>query len=234
MSEDQKNNIREHLYKAGFLPLFSHPDRQITLEIVRALYNGGVRVIEFTNRPHEALDIFRWLKKNTAERMPGLALGAGTILNEEQANSFSGEGADFLVSPVTDEEVGTYCISKNIFWCPGAATPTEILHAHKLGADLVKVFPAEQLGGPEYIRSVMAPCPWLKLMPTGGVKPQKSDLESWYKAGAKVVGVSSRLFTREIMESGNFESITARVESLLNDTASINRQNKNLEDHVNK
>jgi 2-dehydro-3-deoxyphosphogluconate aldolase / (4S)-4-hydroxy-2-oxoglutarate aldolase len=215
MEQPSKEYIREQLYEAGILPMFSHADPEISLEILQALYNAGIRVVEFTNRPIDALKIFKNLKKMACEKMPGLLLGAGTILNKEDAISFFGEGADFLVAPITDSRVASYCIQNNLFWCPGAATLTEIVQAHELGADLVKVFPAEQLGGPAYIKAIMAPCPWIRVIPTGGIKADPATLPPWFEAGARVLGLSSQLFSAGILQHGDYKKLTERVGEIL-------------------
>jgi 2-dehydro-3-deoxyphosphogluconate aldolase/(4S)-4-hydroxy-2-oxoglutarate aldolase len=226
MSDEERNHIGELIIGAGILPMFSSGNKHISLQILKALYKGGIRVVEFTNRPADALGVFRELKKHAASEMAGLILGAGTILNTQQAEAFASEGADFIVAPVTDESVGAFCRSHDLFWCPGAATPTEILHAHHLGAGMIKVFPAEQLGGPNYIRAILAPCPWLRLMPTGGIRPDREYLQSWFEAGASAVGISSSLFTPEIISSGAYEKITVTLSHLLQEVAVIKNQLK--------
>ncbi|HTQ26817.1 MAG TPA: hypothetical protein VMI35_01755 [Puia sp.] len=226
MSEPRRVYILRQLYEAGMLPMFSHAEEKISLHVLEALYQGGVHVVEFTNRHARALEIFRVLKKESLINMPGLVLGAGTVMNLEQAKAFAGEGADFIVQPVTDKAVGAFCTARDLFWCPGAATLNEIVQAHDLGADIVKLFPAEHLGGPGYLRAIMAPCPWLRLLPTGGVRPQREFLQPWFEAGARVVGISSRLFTPEILSTGAYGAITEQVAQVLHSIQIIQKQSK--------
>ena len=200
--------------------MFSHEDENIAGHLLQALYQGGVRVVEFTNRSPHALKVFRTLKRSAAKDMPGLIMGAGTIMNTQAALAYTGEGADFIVAPVIDKMLAKFCLKENILWCPGAATLTEIVRAHEMGAGLVKIFPAKQLGGPDFVKAIMAPCPWLRIMATGGITTEKTDLEAldidgWYKSWVKCVVIGSHLFLPDLIARGEFELIRVRINEVL-------------------
>ena len=215
MKKYSKDKISLLLEKQGVLPMFSHEDENIAGHLLQALYQGGVRVVEFTNRSPHALKVFRTLKRSAAKDMPGLIMGAGTIMNTQAAIAYTGEGADFIVAPVIDKMLAKFCLKENILWCPGAATLTEIVRAHEMGAGLVKIFPAKQLGGPDFVKAIMAPCPWLRIMATGGITTDSSDLEAWFKSGVKCVGIGSHLVPADLIARGEFELISARINEVL-------------------
>ena len=183
--------------------MFSHEDENIAGSLLQALYQGGVRVVEFTNRSTHALKVFRSLKKSAAKHMPGLVMGAGTIMNTRAARAYC------------DKMLAKFCLKGNILWCPGAATLTEIVYAHELGAGLVKIFPAKQLGGPDFVKAIMAPCPWIKIMATGGITTDRMDLEAWFKSGVRCVGIGSHLFPADVIARGEYELISVRIKEIL-------------------
>lgn len=214
MERDRKI-IAEQIYRQGVLPLMSHPDMDTCLRLVRASYKAGMRIIEFACRHENAPEVFERIVDAAKKELPGLIAGVGTIIKKNEAKKYANLGAAFIVAPIIDEGVGRYCSDKNIFWCPGAATLTEIVHAHELGADLVKIFPAETLGGPAFVKAIKAPCPWLKVMPTGGVTLEESNLRDWFNAGADCVGIGSALFNKELVSKAGEEEMTAHIAGLL-------------------
>lgn len=198
--------------ETGIIPVFSHEAAETALAMLRACYRGGIRVFEFTNRVPGAIDVFRYLVSRKNE-FPGLVLGAGTIMNSQQCHEYIRANADFIVAPIIDEQVAITCRKEGISWTPGCGTLTEIITAERMGAGLMKVFPAEVLG-PEFIKAALGPCPWLKLMPTGGVIPQEENLQRWFSAGVTCVGMGSRLIPSKALQSGDFsevEATTARI-----------------------
>jgi 2-dehydro-3-deoxyphosphogluconate aldolase / (4S)-4-hydroxy-2-oxoglutarate aldolase len=215
MKKHAKQYIAQRLEDQGVLPMFGHTDWKISVKLLEALHAGGVRVVEFTNRSSDALAVFRKIKRQVAENLPDLILGVGTIMKKREAKWFIREKADFVVAPIIDKQVANYCKHKGIFWCPGASTLNEMIMAHRLGADLIKAFPIEQLGGPSYIKAIKAPCPWLPIMPTGGIAPDEKGLRPWFEAGIRVVGIGSKLFTAEITSSGQFDLLAKRTQEML-------------------
>lgn len=193
------------------LPLFTCGDAATGIRVLEALHAGGMRVVEFTNRSAGALEVFRTLVAEAAARLPEMVLGAGTIIERSQAEAFHAAGARFIVAPNLDEDVGDYCGVHRLPWCPGTGTVTEMIRAHRLGAAVIKVFPADALGGPAFIRGVRGPCAWLRLMPSGGVTLDQANLEAWFAAGVFCVGLGSHLVDAETLEGGRFDELADRT-----------------------
>jgi 2-dehydro-3-deoxyphosphogluconate aldolase/(4S)-4-hydroxy-2-oxoglutarate aldolase len=193
MSKFSKQEVLAKLDALPAIPLFYHADVTFATQILDASYQAGMRAFEFTNRGPEALTVFKALVEHAAVHCPDLALGIGTIFTPEQAEHFLDAGADFLIQPVITPAVGEVCQQRGVAWLPGALTVNEIYHAQVLGADIVKIFPANALGS-GFIKSVMGPLPAAKLMVTGGVEPNEANLREWFGAGAQYVGLGSQLF----------------------------------------
>ena len=202
-----REQVFEQIKKNRFMPLFNHTDILVSQQTLKAAYDGGVRVFEFTNRSENALDVFSALVQYTQANLPGLIIGAGTIMNAKDAQAFREAGAQFIVAPTIPLEVATYCEENNIFWCPGTSTLNEIMLAESLGADMVKIFPANFLGGPGYLKALRGPCPDIKVLITGGVEPNEENLKGWFDAGAIAVGMGSNLFDAKAIERGEFARI---------------------------
>lgn len=187
------------------LPLYYHDDADVCKNILTALYNAGIRVVEFTNRGEYALDNFRILKKEAEKNMPGMLLGIGTIKTKKQAKKFIDEGAGFIVSPTINEEIAK--VTNELLWIPGCMTPTEIAAAEECGATLVKIFPANVLG-PSYIKAIQEIFPGLRFMPTGIGETNEDSLKAWFKAGVAGIGMGSRLISKELIENEDYEALT--------------------------
>ncbi len=198
----------------GLLPPFNHADEKAAKKILDAIYEGGLRIIEYTNRSEHALKVFSSLVKHTNKNLPDLVLGVGTIMNVKQAKQFHKEGAQFIVSPILDKGVGEYCEKHDLFWGPGAYSPTEIIQAHEWGASLVKIFPADTLS-PTFVKALRGPCPWVKVMPSGGVTLDENNIRQWLNSGVVCVAIGSQLFSKEIMQDGNYDLLTQRIDWLL-------------------
>ena len=167
----------------GLLPLYFHPDSACEA-LLRALYEGGSRVVELTNRGPEALKNFAHLRSLD---LPDMTLVSGPSKRRNRARQFLGAGADFLISPGVPAEVGSVVNVHNHYWVPGCMTPTEAIAAEKLGATLIKLFPGNLLG-PAFLASIKDLFPEMAFMPTGGVEPERSNLEAWFKAGCSCRG----------------------------------------------
>ncbi len=222
MKRFNKEDIFEMASVQGVIPPFNHSDEDAAKKILDAVYAGGLRIIEFTNRSADALEVFESLVKHIDKELPDLILGIGTIMSAKQAKKFYKAGAQFIVSPVLTKEVGKYCKEQNIFWCPGAHTPTEIIQAGEWGADLVKVFPAEILG-PGFIKALRGPCPGVKVMPSGGVTLDKANLQQWFDSGVICVAIGSQLFTKEIILDGDYNLLQSRIKVLLTNIESVRK-----------
>ena len=213
-----QQKISETIIKNGIVPVFYHENLEICKKTIKACYDGGLRVFEYTNRGTKASENFPLLKEFINENCEGMLLGIGSIINKKQTEQFVELGADFIVSPILKDEVAEFCNSKNIYWIPGCATLTEIDKAESLGADIIKIFPGNVLGA-GFVKAVKGPMPWLKLMPTGGVEPTKENLEAWFDAGVVCVGIGSKLLTKEALS--NFEILKELVSKALLLTKSI-------------
>ncbi len=204
------NALQTKLTQSGIIPVFSHPDVEVSLAIVRACYDGGLRAFEYTNRNAQALDNFRQVAEVAKRDMPDMLLGAGTIWDVSMAETFAAAGADFIVSPIMNPAVGAWCRDNNLLWSPGCMTVTEVFQARQQGAELVKVFPGEVVG-PAFVRSVKSVMPDVQLMVTGGVEPTVESLKAWFGAGVSCVGMGSQLFSKQAIVEKNWATIQQTV-----------------------
>jgi 2-dehydro-3-deoxyphosphogluconate aldolase/(4S)-4-hydroxy-2-oxoglutarate aldolase len=203
---DRKKKIVNLVTEQGILPLYFHPDAAVSIQILQALYNAGIRVVEYTNRGETAVNNFLQLRKLADKELPGLQLGAGTIRNKIEATEFINEGADFIISPGIVEAVAVLADKNDLLWVPGCLTATEIILADDLGAQLVKLFPGSLLG-PSYLLAMKEIFPGLLFMPTGGVETSEENLNSWFKSGASAVGLGSRLISKNLVETKDYAGI---------------------------
>lgn len=177
--------------------------------MISALYDGGVRLIEITMTVPNAV---KQIRQAIDEGPEDMVVGVGSVLNAETALEAIGAGAEFVVSPVFKEEIVEVCLQGNIVVIPGAFTPTEARNAADAGANFVKIFPAGSLGM-GYLKSILAPMPDLKLIPTGGVTVENAG--EWLDAGAAAVGIGSDLLDKEAIRTGNFNKITELAKKLM-------------------
>jgi 2-dehydro-3-deoxyphosphogluconate aldolase / (4S)-4-hydroxy-2-oxoglutarate aldolase len=204
-----KEQITGAIRTAGIVPLFTHDNADEALSIVQAAYRGGMRVLEFTNRKSNALEVFGHIIKSR-NQFPDLAIGIGTIMDAATTQKFIDAGADFIISPILKIEMADVCKKGNKHWIPGCATLSEIATARDYGAEIIKIFPGSVLG-PSFVSSVLSVIPNLQLMITGGVEPTESSIGSWFKAGAMAVGLGSQLFTKEILEKKDWDQLQQKV-----------------------
>ena len=198
----------------GLLPLYFHPDKDISLNILRALYRAGVRVVEYTNRGDAALENFRHMKSIASKEMKDMLLGAGTIKTEKHAQDFIDAKADFLISPGWNKKVGKVAGAKNMLWVPGCMTPTEIMKAEESGAELIKLFPGSLLG-PGFVSAIKELFPDVLFIPTGGVKLEEDNLQSWFRSGVCAVGAGSTLIDKKSIEEGDFTTLESKTRNAL-------------------
>lgn len=207
MTNSEVLNVLE---SAPVVPLFYHSDPEVACKLIDACYQGGARAIEFTNRGPKAAEVFAAMVAYSKEHYPAMALGVGSIANVQQAELFMNSGADFLVSPFIDKSLADFANSHDIFWTGGCGTLTEMQTAYSWGVPLLKLFPGN-IYGPGMIKAAKAPCPWLKIMPTGGVKPEEENLKAWFSAGATCVGMGSQLFVKKDDGEFDFGQITEKL-----------------------
>lgn len=209
--------MQEDILKEKFIPLFTNTDAGVCKNIMRICYENGINVFEFTDRNENSYAVFKELKDYRDAALPQLKIGVGTIKNGAQAKLFIEAGADFLISPVVLEEIHLICQEKKIFWIPGCATPSEIALAENWGLSLVKIFPAKPLGGYSYIEAIKTVFPKMFFMATGGVEPNKEDIEKWYEAGVSSVGLGAKLFSKEMLENHEYDKMSAHLAKLIGD-----------------
>jgi 2-dehydro-3-deoxyphosphogluconate aldolase/(4S)-4-hydroxy-2-oxoglutarate aldolase len=198
----------------GLVPLFYHKDTELCKKVLKACYDGGARILEFTNRGDFAHEVFQELNKYALKELPGMMLGVGSVTDAGTASLYLQLGANFVVTPVLREDIAIVCNRRKVLWSPGCGSLTEIARAEELGAEIVKVFPGSTLG-PGFVKAIKGPCPWTSIMPTGGVSPNPDNLKSWFDAGVTCVGMGSKLITKSVLKSGDFDQLTADVRATL-------------------
>ncbi len=208
MAKYRKIETLSAMKETGIVPVFFNSGTGIAKNVLKACYEGGIRAFEFTNRGDFAIEVFKELSKFVLTDCPGMILGAGTILDAPTAALYIQMGANFIVSPSLNPEVARLCNRHGIPYTPGCGSVTEICNAQELGCDLVKVFPAGSVGGPEFVKDALAPLPWSMIMATGSVEPTKENLTAWKKSGATCVGMGSKLFPKEVIAAEEWGKIT--------------------------
>jgi 2-dehydro-3-deoxyphosphogluconate aldolase / (4S)-4-hydroxy-2-oxoglutarate aldolase len=211
---DRKKKILDLVIEQGIVPLYFHPDAEVSAQILKALYNAGSRVVEYTNRGENAVNNFLQLRKVADKELPGLQLGAGTIKNKIEATEFINEGANFIVCPGVIEGVATLADNNDLLWIPGCLTPTEIILADDLGAQLVKLFPGSLLG-PSYLAAVKEIFPDLLFMPAGGIETNEENLTGWFKSGASAVGLGTKLISKNLVETKDYQGMESLTRQTL-------------------
>jgi 2-dehydro-3-deoxyphosphogluconate aldolase/(4S)-4-hydroxy-2-oxoglutarate aldolase len=204
------------ILEQGLVPVFYNSNFEESKNIVQAISNAGGKIVEFTNRGDFAFEVFAKLVKYFTKEEPQLIFGVGSIFDPYTAALYINNGTNFVVGPVLNPEIAKLCNRRRIPYSPGCGTPSEISQAEEIGCEIIKIFPGGILGGPDFVRSVLAPSPWSKLMPTGGVDITKESLEGWFKAGVVAVGIGSKLIKKDLVASKNWEGITQNVKSTLN------------------
>lgn len=197
--------------EAGLVPVFFHKDPEICMNVVRACYEGGVNVFEFTNRGDYAHEIFSDLNKWAEKELPGMVMGTGSVVDAGTASIYIQLGTNFIVSPVLNPEMAKVCNRRKILWSPGCGSLTEISYAEELGAEIIKIFPGSSVGGADFVKAVKGPCPWTSIMPTGGVEPSRENLKEWFDAGVACVGMGSNLITKDLLAKKDWTGLTKLV-----------------------
>ncbi len=202
------------LQKQKVLPLFYHADAEVCKGVVEALYHGGIRLIEFTNRGSEALSRFTELSSLCKQLYPEMRLAVGTIASGKDAEDFINAGADVLISPFWDDEVAVVAKNAGVLWIPGCMTPTEIHHAVQEGIQLIKLFPGNLLGT-GFVEAIRPLFPNVHFVVTGGVDATADSVKQWLNAGIVAAGLGSKLITGEVMQQKQFSVLQEKVSLLL-------------------
>lgn len=204
----------------GMVPLFFNPDPEIGKKVLKACYDGGSRILEFTNRGDYAHQVFEELNKYCERELPEMILGIGSITDSGTASLYMQLGANFIVTPSLREDVVKTCNRRKIPCMPGCGSLSEIGMAEELGCDIVKLFPGS-VYGPGFIKAIKGPQKWTNIMPTGGVSPTQENLKSWFDAGATCVGMGSKLLSKDLISRGDFNIIRDNCKEALALIASL-------------
>ncbi len=207
MAKYSKVQVLESAITTGLVPVFYNSGEETAKAVLKACYDGGIRVFEFTNRGDFAHEIFVKLVKYAETELPGMILGAGSVIDAPTAALFLQSGANFIVGPLFNSEVATICNRRCVPYIPGCGSVTEVGAAQAAGCDVVKVFPGDVLG-PSFVKGIKGPMPWTQVLVTGGVKPEFDNLKAWFKAGATCVGMGSNLFPKDLVKAGEWEEIS--------------------------
>ncbi len=203
MARYSRLHVLNTMIDLGLVPVFYNPDVDISQQIVAASQSGGARVVEFTNRGDFAFQVFTALAQHTARNHPAVILGVGSVVDAPTAAMYIAAGANFVVGPMLNPEVARLCNRRKIAYLPGCGSVSEISQAEELGVEIVKIFPGEAVGGPGFVKAVLGPCPWTRLMPTGGVDATEASIRAWFEAGVACVGMGSNLITKNWMAVGS-------------------------------
>ena len=199
----------------GIVPVFYNADIAVCKQVLKACYDAGLRTFEFTNRGDFAHEVFADLNKYAKAELQGMMMGVGSVLDAGTTSLYLQLGADFIVSPIVNAEMAKACNRRKVAWMPGCGSVTEISYAEELGAEVVKIFPGAQVGGPAFVKGVKGPLPWASIMPTGGVSPTEENLKEWLAAGVHCVGIGSKLFVKNSEGAYDYTAITQTISSAL-------------------
>lgn len=224
MTTHDKSSVLATIRRDGVVPVFYHGDIEVVKETARRLVAGGLSIMEFTNRGDGAVEVFAELIRWARGELPELVVGVGSVSESMTAGHVVDLGADFVFAPTLSGEVAAICNSRNIPYIPGCATVTEIQAAYRLGCDVVKLFPADSIGGPPFLRAVRAPCPWIQAVPTGGVDPTVESMKAWFDAGAPAVGIGSKLLPTGMIADRDWNGIEQKISATVMAVAQARNQ----------
>lgn len=211
MARHSRMDVLNCAFEQGLIPVFYNPGLEVSRQILAACVAGGARMVEFTNRGDFAFKVFTGLSEYVAETGVDVRLGVGSIVDAPTAALYIAAGADFVVGPVLNEEIARLCNRRKVPYMPGCGTVSEISMAEEMGAEIVKIFPGDCVGGPGFVKAILGPCPWTRIMPTGGVDIRRESLRAWFDAGVACVGIGTKLISTDLVQAGDFEGISGRV-----------------------
>ena len=214
MAQFTRIEVAKTMKESGMVPLFFHSDVTVAKKVLKACYDGGARLMEFTNRGDFALEVFTALTKYAVKELPGMIMGVGSVTDAAAASAYMLNGANFVVTPVLREDIAIVCNRRKVLWSPGCGSLTEIAKAEEMGAEIVKLFPGSTYG-PSFVKGVLAPQPWTSIMPTGGVSPTEENLKSWFEAGVTCVGMGSKLMAKHADGSFDYNKIEQQTKQTL-------------------
>ena len=214
MAQFTRIEVASAMKETGMVPLFFSSDLELSKKVLKACYDGGARLMEFTARGDFAHEVFGELTKYAITNLPGMIMGVGSVTDGAAASLYMQLGANFIVTPVLREDIAVVCNRRKVLWSPGCGSLTEISRAEELGCEIVKLFPGSTYG-PGFVKAIKGPQPWTSIMPTGGVNTSEENLSAWFDAGVTCVGMGSQLISKEILASKDFESLEQTVAKTL-------------------
>tara|TARA_R110002072_G_scaffold125412_1_gene261563 strand:- start:150 stop:818 length:669 start_codon:yes stop_codon:yes gene_type:complete len=214
MSQFSRIEVAALMKETGLVPLFYHPDVDLGKKILKACYNGGARLIEFTARGDFAHEVFAELNKFVIKELPEMAVGVGSVTDAAAASLYMQMGANFIVTPSLREDIAVVCNRRKVLWSPGCGSLTEINRAEELGCEIIKLFPGANYG-PDFVKAIKGPQPWTSVMPTGGVTLEESNLKGWFNAGVTCVGMGSNLISKTVVENRDYSGLEQSVRETL-------------------
>ncbi|MFP9115428.1 bifunctional 4-hydroxy-2-oxoglutarate aldolase/2-dehydro-3-deoxy-phosphogluconate aldolase [Flavobacterium sp. RHBU_3] len=214
MAKYTRIEVANVMKETGMVPLFFHEDIELGKQVVKACYDGGARLMEFTARGDFAFEVFAALNKYALAELPGMIMGVGSVTDAAAASLYMQMGANFVVTPVFREDIAVACNRRKVLWSPGCGSLTEIARAEELGCEIVKLFPGD-IYSPGFVKAIKGPCPWTSIMPTGGVSTDEANLKGWFDAGVTCVGIGSQLISNEILKTRDFNGLKEKVSATL-------------------
>lgn len=214
MAQYSRIEVASVMKADGMVPLFYHPDIALGKNILKACYEGGSRLMEFTARGDFAFEVFSELNKYAIKELPGMIMGVGSITDAAAASLFMQMGANFIVTPSLREDIAIVCNRRKVLWSPGCGSLTEINRAEELGCEIIKLFPGATYG-PTFVKAIRGPQPWTNIMPTGGVTTEASNLKAWFEAGVTCVGMGSQLISKDILAEKDYKGLQKKVADTL-------------------
>lgn len=222
MAQFTRIEVATIMKETGLVPLFFSHDLQLSKKVLKACYDGGARVMEFTARGDFAHEVFGELTKYAIRELPGMVMGVGSVTDAASASLYMALGANFIVTPVFRKDIAIVCNRRKVLWSPGCGSLTEIAQAEEMGCEIVKLFPGDSFGA-KFIKNIKGPQPWTSIMPTGGVSTDRDNLKEWFEAGATCVGIGSQLITKDILKQQDFKKLEAQVKEALETIKSLRK-----------
>ena len=214
MAQFSRIEVASVMKETGMVPLFFSNNLELSKNVLKACYDGGARLMEFTARGDFAHEVFGELTKYAIKELPGMIMGVGSVTDAAAASLYMALGANFIVTPVLREDIAIACNRKKVLWSPGCGTLTEIARAEELGCEIVKLFPGD-IYGPNFVKGIKGPQPWTSIMPTGGVSPTYENLKGWFDAGVTCVGMGSQLISKDILANKDYAKLEQDVKNAL-------------------